>query len=652
MPAIPPLGRSLSPLPEESLRGYVLRLSYRLNLSPGRIAERTGLTADGRSPARAPAALLTEIPGEAKTAFARMTRLTTEQVDQLVLASLHERYPLPNEATRTSGPDRRLLTNRTIFLPQTRFCPDCLAGDGTPIQASFGGPWRKTWHLPVVFVCPQHRRLLEHRCPHCEHLVHGHRSGATALLLPAMRARPLHPAQCRTPIDTARGLTFPSCCGSRLDQHGPAPRTATPELLELQERILSLLAPDGPTQTISAGQPTDPAHYFIDLQALTLLICSTWPATRPLSPSETTATAIDQHVDSLARQASERQIRSPATTTRITFDAPPADAAASAGLARIADHILQGGEPAEVREHLRALLPASTRKASRSPWGLRVSRTTTPCSPGLTAAFAPLLRTFTRSGGQPQARRDVTIRPQLWGPEHIPAFLPKDWYDRHFEPLGGVNPMFTRRTAVLRLVQMVEGGSLGEAAGHLGIAATDTTHERKGRIYSGAGHVHRIAKTHPDPYAFETALNALAGELDQPSTQLVNYQQRRRALEAWSIDADTWNDLIARLPAVPGPQEPELGDRKRQIASIYIWVQITSGEHHFAPRPIEAAQPAHIQHAWKLRRNTIWHLFQRDLPRPHYTGLKAELNALAAALARTIDAADPQPPTKPGNRHL
>ena len=85
----------------------------------------------------------------------------------------------------------------------------------------------------------------------------------------------------------------------------------------------------------------------------------------------------------------------------------------SAGLARIADHILQGGEPAEVREHLRALLPTSTRKASRSLWGLRVSRTTTPCSPGLTAAFAPLLRTFTRSGGQPQARRDVTIRPQL-----------------------------------------------------------------------------------------------------------------------------------------------------------------------------------------------------------------------------------------------
>ncbi len=178
--------------------------------------------------------------------------------------------------------------------------------------------------------------------------------------------------------------------------------------------------------------------------------------------------------------------------------------------------------------------------------------------------------------------------------------------------------MFTRRTAVLRLVQMVAGGSLGEAAGYLGIAATDTTHERKGRIYSGAGHVHRIAKMHPDPYAFETALDALAGELDQPSTQLVNYQQRRRALEAWSIDADTWDDLIARLPAVPGPQEPELGDRKRQIASIYIWVQITSGEHHFAPRPIEAAQPAHIQHAGTPR---VW--WRLDSPQILLSGLGA-----------------------------
>ncbi|MFE6922233.1 hypothetical protein ACFVAV_14400 [Nocardia sp. NPDC057663] len=64
---------------------------------------------------------------------------------------------------------------------------------------------------------------------------------------------------------------------------------------------------------------------------------------------------------------------------------------------------------------------------------------------------------------------------------------------------------------------------------------------------------------------------------------MINYQYRRRALEAWFIDETTWNDLIFRLPSGRSSQQPELGDRKRQVASIYVWVQLTSGEHHFAP---------------------------------------------------------------------
>jgi hypothetical protein len=70
--------------------------------------------------------------------------------------------------------------------------------------------------------------------------------------------------------------------------------------------------------------------------------------------------------------------------------------------------------------------------------------------------------------------------------------------------------------AVLRLVQMVAGGSLGEAAGFLRIPTTRTTWQ--GRIYSGAGHVHNNAKKQPDPLAFEAAPQALAGELDEPAT--------------------------------------------------------------------------------------------------------------------------------------
>ncbi len=657
MPLPPPLGRSLIPLPDESLPGLILRLSYRLELPPARLAALTGLVPAGHSGARVPASLLTEIPATARQTFAHMTRLTADKVAQLGLASPHERYPLPAEATKNTTTSPFPLNNRSIFVPATRYCPDCLAGDGSPVQDAFGGPWRKIWHLPVVFACTMHRRLLEDRCPECDQVVHGRRPGAPALMLPAMRASALHPSQCRAVLDPGRGRTLPTCCGSRLD-HTPSHRPAGSELIALQHKILDLLAPEGTAQTLSAGKQADPARYFTDLQALALLTCSTWPIVRDLSPSDETAAAIDRHVESLRHQIAARQGSSPSFRVRSMFDPPPNDAAASAGLLHIADRILLSGGPDEVREYLRPLLPASTRQAGRTAWGLRVSRSTTPCSEGMQAACTPLLKGFTRTGGQPQARRDAVVRPQHWGPEHVPAFLPKDWYDRHFKPLAGVNPMFTRRTAVLRLVQMVAGGSLGEAAGLLGIAATDTTHLRKSRIYSGAGHVHSSAQRQPDPLAFEAALKALAAELDDPTTHLINYQQRRRALETWSIDEDTWTDLVSRLPPVPGPQRPELGDRKRQIASIYVWAQVTSGEHHFAPRPIEAAQPPEIQEAWKLRRNTIWHLIQSNRPRPHYTSLKIELNTLAALLARTIDVryhcplGPTQPPATAGNRHL
>ena len=47
-----PLPRSLDPLPDESLPGYVLRLAYRLGLAPLRILQLTGLAAAGPPPAR------------------------------------------------------------------------------------------------------------------------------------------------------------------------------------------------------------------------------------------------------------------------------------------------------------------------------------------------------------------------------------------------------------------------------------------------------------------------------------------------------------------------------------------------------------------------------------------------------------------------
>ena len=152
------------------------------------------------------------------------------------------------------------------------------------------------------------------------------------------------------------------------------------------------------------------------------------------------------------------------------------------------------------------------------------------------------------------------------------SVFPETWSSRHFGHIEGVNPIFLRRTAALRLVQMVAGGSLAEAASLLGIADPDRTWQ--GRTYSGAGHVHSHAKDQPDPRGFENGLRTLAAELDT-SAHLVDYQDRRQRLCDWSLDPMAWQELITRLPPTPGPVQPELGDRKRQCASIYVWVRLT-----------------------------------------------------------------------------
>lgn len=631
MPPPQPLGRSLVPLAGESLPGFLLRLSFRLNLALAELAAVTGLTA-AKNAGRLHAVTLTAVPAAARRAFTHMTRLTDSQVTGLGLAAWQERYPLP---AWMPGGSRQLPMDRwSLFAPATRYCPECLAGDGSPVQDSFGGPWLKDWHLPVIFACPVHRRLLEHRCPECAQSVH---AGPASALLPAARVTGLHPAQCRAatePGSSAGRRDTAACCEARLD-HAGLRRPASPEALALQGKILSLLAPDGPASTVSAGMPAQPGSYFADLRALSLLTCSTWPAARHLSPSEDTAAAIDQHIASLRHQEAERRAGSPSSQARTA--PPPLDSLISAGLAHIADRVL-AGTPEEARWQLRPLLPSSIREASQSNWARWVTQSAVPCSDGLRTAYEPLLRKYSRSGRQPQSRRITLVRTHRWGPENVPALIPRDWYASHFTPLPGVSAKLARRTAALRLVQVIGDGSLAQAAEFLGISTGYGPWRRSsGRVYSPSGLADFPARQLPDPPSFEAGLKALTRELDDPGTPLVDYQRRRKALEAWSIGEDIWPALAARRSLMA---RPESGDRKRHVASVYVWTRVTSGEPAFAPRPIEAAQPPEVQEDWQRSWPDIWQdLRHASDPRSHNTRFRAELDAFAAALATTIDTA-------------
>ena len=183
-----PLPRSLDPLPDESLPGYLLRLAHRLGLAPARIMQLTGLTAgrDGHQPARR--SLMMHLDEAPAGAFARVTRLTAAEASQLCMSSMSGQYPwaAPQVTADKWGP--RALASPWVFTSATRYCPQCLAGDGSRIQQQHGGAWQKAWRLPVVFACPAHRQLLEHLCPP---------AGSRPCPRTTRSARPAHPARRR-----------------------------------------------------------------------------------------------------------------------------------------------------------------------------------------------------------------------------------------------------------------------------------------------------------------------------------------------------------------------------------------------------------------------------------------------------------------------
>jgi hypothetical protein len=267
-----PLPRSLDPLPDEALPGYLLRLAHRLGLTPARLMQLTGLTPgrDSHQPARR--SLMLHLDQAQATTFACTTRLTTTETAQLGMSSISGQYPwtAPRVTDDQWGP--RSLASPWVFTAATRYCPQCLAGDSSPIQQQHGGPWQKAWRLPVVFACPAHRRLLEHLCPSCHQPPMSAAPGAPAWLIPRAFDAGLHPAQCRAALKPPAPGRHARPCGARLDtpaQAGENPPVPN-DLLALQNRLLQLLRDNKPATITSVGQQATPAQYFADLR----LVCS------------------------------------------------------------------------------------------------------------------------------------------------------------------------------------------------------------------------------------------------------------------------------------------------------------------------------------------------------------------------------------------
>jgi hypothetical protein len=294
-----------------------------------------------------------------------------------------------------------------IFGRWSRYCPECLAGDGSAIQQEHGGAWQRLWRLPSVFACTAHHRFLTTTCPDCRQPAATVRAYDGSLMVGCPAQSALHPAQCRNYI-TGRGWRA-AACGARLDQNVAAvvpPR----HLLTLQRRLVRLLDPQESPATISCGAATNAGRYFIDLRFLTNLICVTWPTARGWAATSADAAAVDQHVAERRDRIEQTRLRRRKARPHDHYDRPPADSYACASLLAFADRVLNA-EATAASELLSQLIggPAT------AGWALHFLSAHPYCSPGMQAAAEPHVTAYRR---RPRTGRPVqsTLGPAVGVP--------------------------------------------------------------------------------------------------------------------------------------------------------------------------------------------------------------------------------------------
>ena len=368
------LPRSLDPLEDESLSGFLLRLSHRLGVEPGQLASRTGLTTHSEE-SRVPilSMNLAYVLDEDRLAmFARTTRLTPSEATGLLLAPLTIRYgPLKTGA-------RQRLTNPWVLTDRRQYCPDCLRGDGTPIEQQYGGPWRRNWHLPVVFACLRHQRVLLHRCMTCNNLIHGDAKG----LVTRPADAGLHPVQCRASLPATGPRASRPACGADLttavmprDQDLLRVAHRTREILfPLQEWLLTLLSPDGPEQVNSVGWLVPTPQYFIDLKTVAGLILMTWPVARPRALTRTVTRLLDSEVER-RRRLFQHFLARPGKQHRIgAYTAPPQNPAVTGVLLEMAHRFLNTDDEEQASHDLGPLAVEAVRRHQPAAYALRTTR--------------------------------------------------------------------------------------------------------------------------------------------------------------------------------------------------------------------------------------------------------------------------------------
>lgn len=459
---------------------------------------------------RLPAHLLVDLGPERAAAFAAATRLSLSEVAALSLRQYAAAYPpMAQAGTRTDG---RVGFNVWAFTTASRFCPDCLAGDGSPIEHEHGGAWRHRWHLPVVFACTRHRRLLEHLCPHCRRPANLSFDGRASAIL-HLQGAGLHPAQCRNLALDAPSRRPRPLCGADLTTSDLGRRPLDPAqlttVLRLQERLDHHLAADTGTGSL----------FFPDLVAVSQLIKITWPIAADLAPLPTAVSdTLDTHIQDVRRRTADL----PHGHNGREVIGLPAPAAATAALLALSEHLLAERDAATLREAMQTLARTAFDTDRLRYAGVIRRQLSTPLARALSRqqfGFHAL------AGAGTSGVLRVASRPCRFTPAHIPQLLPIHWYERHLAGFTARltatsrnNSRLVRRAAALKLAEMTLGGTPADGALLLAIPP--------GHAASG---LKQLRARTPDTYwgQFLAGVETIAGELDRHD-QRIDYAHRPR----------------------------------------------------------------------------------------------------------------------------
>ncbi|MEU5134603.1 MULTISPECIES: TniQ family protein [Streptomyces] len=607
-----PLARSLDPLSGESLNGFLLRLSYRLGIAPHRVATLSGLTC--RSDVIPHDQLRGLAPGAA-VRFAKAAHLTVFEAHALTLkAYTHVYPPLAKLRTAVSSSTGKSQINWATN-PESRYCSRCLAGDASPVQMAYGGPWQLRWHLPVVFACTQHRRLLQQHCPRCSQPLTGHVARRHSVLT-STHVSGLHPAQCRNqdPAVARRYHGRVTPCGGWLNQ--PSSSTSTlaqqdvDELLWLQEHLDRHLTPQ-PVDRHDHDSREHSESYFNDLILTAKLILLSWPHGAALLPSSSLADLVDQSLSTPQRPG----------TTSAEFRAgrlAPSSPTHSGALLLAAARALGDRDVTTMRDRI-APLTREVYRRSRSTGGKLFA--------GSDASIALLRATAPRVYGL-QERPALRITPSRhrYRLDEIPPLFPRQWYAAYLEPLTVSFATVTttlerhlRWAGSLRLAELITGRKWRTCASSLGIPPSSAV-----RTMNVLGQQMADAGLWP---AFEDAVDEAARRLDDHAHR-TDYANRRRTMADWRLSRDQWRDLCSGIPGLE--QRAATGDPC--VGEALIWSMVNEASYLHSPtvlhRRSASSAPTRItcQAGALLRRQ-----------RPSFMILRRRLEAHASVLAQLCD---------------